>query len=145
MKTTFSIIKADVGGWPGHALVNPELKKIAYKRLIESKRSGILKDFYVTHCGDDLELIMTHINGVEGVQGQRARHGECSVPAAHDVEPAHLLLRERHVFFAPHRAGDVSGCGRPVLDGRHASRPRHDRQVSPGELRGRGGVLCSRT
>lgn len=65
MKTTFSIIKADVGGWPGHALVNPELEKIANKRLIESKRSGVLKDFYVTHCGDDLELIMTHINGVD--------------------------------------------------------------------------------
>ena len=26
MKTTFSIIKADVGGWPGHALVHPDLK-----------------------------------------------------------------------------------------------------------------------
>ena len=29
MKTTFSIIKADVGGWPGHALVHPDLKEIA--------------------------------------------------------------------------------------------------------------------
>ncbi|GAG95741.1 unnamed protein product, partial [marine sediment metagenome] len=63
MKTTFSIIKADVGGWPGHALVHPDLKKIAYKKLLESKRSKLLKDFHVTHCGDDLELIMTHTNG----------------------------------------------------------------------------------
>jgi len=65
MKTTFSIIKADVGGWPGHAKVHPELEKIANKHLIEGKRSNIIKDFYVTHCGDDLELVMTHTNGVD--------------------------------------------------------------------------------
>jgi len=65
MKTTFSIIKADVGGWPGHAKVHPDLEKIAYKQLIDAQRSKILKDFHVTHCGDDLELIMTHTNGVD--------------------------------------------------------------------------------
>lgn len=65
MKTTFSIIKADVGGWPGHALVHPDLEKIATKHLIEARRSKIITDFHVTHCGDDLELIMTHTNGVD--------------------------------------------------------------------------------
>ncbi|MFO8077091.1 MAG: fructose-1,6-bisphosphate aldolase/phosphatase [Thermoplasmatota archaeon] len=65
MKTTFSIIKADVGGWPGHAKVHPDLEKIAYKQLIDAQRSKIIKDFHVTHCGDDLELIMTHTNGVD--------------------------------------------------------------------------------
>jgi fructose 1,6-bisphosphate aldolase/phosphatase len=62
MKTTFSIIKADVGGWPGHAYVHPNLKEIANKKLTESSKSGLIKDFYVTNCGDDLELIMTHTN-----------------------------------------------------------------------------------
>ena len=65
MKITFSVIKADVGGWPGHAKVHPDLEKIAYKELLEAKRSKILKDFHVTHCGDDLELIMTHTRGVD--------------------------------------------------------------------------------
>ncbi|GAH49182.1 unnamed protein product, partial [marine sediment metagenome] len=32
MKTTFSIIKADVGGWPGHVLVHPDLEEIARKK-----------------------------------------------------------------------------------------------------------------
>ena len=48
MKTTFSIIKADVGGWPGHAAVHPDLKKIANRNLNEAKRSHLLKDFYIT-------------------------------------------------------------------------------------------------
>jgi fructose 1,6-bisphosphate aldolase/phosphatase len=65
MKITFSIIKADVGGWPGHAKVHPDLEKIAYKQLIDAQRSKIITDFHVTHCGDDLELIMTHTNGVD--------------------------------------------------------------------------------
>jgi len=65
MKTTFSIIKADVGGWPGHALVHPELEKIASKKLIEAKRDKLILDFHVTHCGDDLELVMTHKKGVD--------------------------------------------------------------------------------
>ena len=65
MKTTFSIIKADVGGWPGHAKVHPDLEEIARKKLIEAQRDKLLIDFYVTHCGDDLELIMTHKNGVD--------------------------------------------------------------------------------
>ena len=65
MKTTFSIIKADVGGWPGHAKVHPSLESIAQKALLEAQREKLIKDFHVTHCGDDLELIMTHNHGVD--------------------------------------------------------------------------------
>lgn len=65
MKTTFSVIKADVGGWPGHAKVHPDLEKMAYKHLIDAQREKIITDFHVTHCGDDLELIMTHTNGAD--------------------------------------------------------------------------------
>jgi fructose 1,6-bisphosphate aldolase/phosphatase len=65
MKTTFSIIKADVGGWPGHAKVHKDLEEVARKKLTEAKRSKLITDFYVTHCGDDLELIMTHKQGVD--------------------------------------------------------------------------------
>ncbi len=59
-KITFSAIKADVGGFPGHTNVHPELLEVARKNL-EGK--DILEDFHVTHCGDDLELLMTHRHG----------------------------------------------------------------------------------
>ena len=71
MKTTFSIIKADVGGWPGHAKVHPSLEEIAKKSLTEAQREKLLIDFHVTHCGDDLELIMTHTNGVDSKEVHR--------------------------------------------------------------------------
>jgi len=63
MKVTFSLIKADVGGWPGHANVHPDLIKIAESELSKAKKDDLLIDFHVTHCGDDLELIMTHDKG----------------------------------------------------------------------------------
>jgi fructose 1,6-bisphosphate aldolase/phosphatase len=62
-KVTISIIKADVGGWPGHATVHPKLMEIASNMLSEAKKQGTILDFHVTHCGDDLELIMSHSKG----------------------------------------------------------------------------------
>jgi fructose 1,6-bisphosphate aldolase/phosphatase len=62
MKTTISLIKADVGSCPGHAVVHPELIKTAEESL---KKTDLLIDFVVTNCGDDLELIMTHQHGVD--------------------------------------------------------------------------------
>ena len=63
-KITVSIIKADVGGWPGHALVHPELMTIARKELEKEKGKSLI-DFHVANCGDDLELVMTHRGGVD--------------------------------------------------------------------------------
>ena len=62
---TLSVIKADVGGYVGHSTVHPELLEAARARVAEAIRHELLVDGYVTHCGDDLELIMTHRKGVQ--------------------------------------------------------------------------------
>jgi len=62
MRTTISVIKADIGGAPGHATCNQKLIEEAEKNL---KKAKIIEDFYVTHCGDDLQLIMIHKKGVD--------------------------------------------------------------------------------
>ena len=64
-KVTISVLKADVGGWPGHAKVHPELEKIANKILKKGVKDGIISDYCVAHCGDDLELIMSHHRGTD--------------------------------------------------------------------------------
>lgn len=64
-KITLSVIKADVGGYVGHTTVHPELLKRAEECLQEAHDSGMLVDFRVMHCGDDLELIITHRRGEE--------------------------------------------------------------------------------
>jgi len=67
-KTTVSIIKADVGSLVGHHIVHPKQIEIAKKYMEKGKKAGIINDFHVTHCGDDLELIMTHNKGENNVE-----------------------------------------------------------------------------
>ncbi len=64
-KITVSVIKADVGGYVGHSSIHPDIMKTAKDRLSNATEKGILIDYHVTRCGDDLELIMTHKHGVE--------------------------------------------------------------------------------
>ncbi len=68
---TLSVIKADVGGWIGHSAMHPDLKTAAQEVLAAGQRDGILIDYHVTHCGDDLELIMTHGRGPENADVHR--------------------------------------------------------------------------
>lgn len=62
MKTTISVIKADVGSLPGHVKV-PEGMLEACKEDLEEGKGNVIKDYRVTNCGDDIDLIMTHNKG----------------------------------------------------------------------------------
>lgn len=68
MKTTVSVIKADIGSVAGHVTVPKEIIEYAEKRLDEAVKTGLINSFYVTHAGDDLELIMTHYRGVDDAE-----------------------------------------------------------------------------
>ncbi|HVP95526.1 fructose-1,6-bisphosphate aldolase/phosphatase [Methanoregula sp.] len=63
-RTTISIIKADVGSFPGHSRTHPKLLETA-AQMLKAERGKLLVDSFVTHCGDDLELVMTHREGVD--------------------------------------------------------------------------------
>ncbi|MEM4576802.1 MAG: fructose-1,6-bisphosphate aldolase/phosphatase [Candidatus Nezhaarchaeales archaeon] len=62
-KITISLIKADVGSLCGHHVVHPKQLEVANKKLEEAKKSGLIIDYFVFNCGDDLELLMTHNKG----------------------------------------------------------------------------------
>ena len=57
MKITLSVIKADIGGFPGHSQVHEKCMEAAGEHL---SKSNLLLDYRVMHCGDDLELVITH-------------------------------------------------------------------------------------
>ncbi|MEW5958681.1 MAG: fructose-1,6-bisphosphate aldolase/phosphatase [Chloroflexota bacterium] len=62
-KITLSVIKADIGGFVGHSNIHQDLLKTAGELIETPKREGLIIDAHVTHCGDDLGLIMTHDRG----------------------------------------------------------------------------------
>lgn len=57
---TLSLIKADIGGYPGHASVHPNLVSIAKERLAGAKKRGEIIDYRVMAVGDDLQLFFYH-------------------------------------------------------------------------------------
>jgi fructose 1,6-bisphosphate aldolase/phosphatase len=63
MKTTISVIKADVGSVPGHYEAPGELLQVCEEKLEKAMNDNLIKDYYITRCGDDIELIMSHIQG----------------------------------------------------------------------------------
>ena len=63
MKVTLSVIKADIGGYVGHSSSHPEVMDKGEKCMAQAKKKGLLIDYHVTRCGDDLQLIMTHRKG----------------------------------------------------------------------------------
>jgi len=68
MDITLSAIKADVGGYVGHSSSHPDVIQRAKESMERAKKQGLIVDYYVTVCGDDLQLIMTHQQGEENEQ-----------------------------------------------------------------------------
>ncbi len=111
---TLSVIKADVGGWVGHSAMHPELERAAREVLSEGKQRGILVDYHVTHCGDDLELIMTHTRGVEhrDVHELAWRAFERATEAARDLK----LYGAGQDLLSDAFSGNVRGMGPGVAE-----------------------------
>ncbi len=63
VKTTVSVIKADVGSVAGHTCPAEEMIEYARKKLSEARDSRIIKSYYVYSVGDDIGLVMTHDKG----------------------------------------------------------------------------------
>jgi len=63
MSITLSVIKADVGGYVGHSESHPDVIAKAAKCIAKAKEEGLVVDYHVTKCGDDLQLVMTHQQG----------------------------------------------------------------------------------
>ena len=61
MKLTISVIKADIGSIGGHVAPSKRLVRAVTDHIKE--RSGLIQDYYVSHTGDDIAILMTHARG----------------------------------------------------------------------------------
>lgn len=62
MRTTLSIIKADVGSIGGH--VAPSERLVATIRgAVEAMKKGLVTDYHIATTGDDIAILMAHTRG----------------------------------------------------------------------------------
>ncbi|HSA93898.1 MAG TPA: fructose-1,6-bisphosphate aldolase/phosphatase [Terriglobales bacterium] len=63
MKTTLTVIKADVGSVGGHIAPSKRLlERVA--QVVESAGRALIQDHYIGFTGDDIAILMTHDHGV---------------------------------------------------------------------------------
>lgn len=68
MRTTLSVIKADIGSVGGHIKPSRRLLERA-REFVDNNGKGLIDDFYVSHTGDDIALLFSHQKGTgnEGI------------------------------------------------------------------------------
>jgi len=114
VKTTLSLIKADVGSLAGHTIVPEPLFKIANQKMAEAKKSGLINSFYVFNAGDDLELLMTHFKG----ENSEEIHGLAwnTFKAAADKAKKLKLYGAGQDLLVDAFSGNVKGMGPGVAE-----------------------------
>lgn len=113
-KITLSIIKADVGSIAGHHMPHPDQLAAATKILAEAKQKDVIIDFYVTHVGDDIQLIMTHKKGVDhpDIHGLAWEAFKSATKVARDLK----LYAAGQDLLSEAFSGNVRGMGPGVAE-----------------------------
>ena len=119
-KITLSVIKADVGGFVGHSSVHPALLEKAKESLTKA-RSGLLVDFHVTHVGDDINLVMTHKQGVDNAEIHQLAWD--TFVACTGVAKQLKLYGAGQDLLADAFSGNVKGMGPGVAEMEFVERP----------------------
>ena len=121
-KITISLIKADVGSLCGHHVVHPKQLEVARKCLEEAKKNGLIIDYYVFNCGDDLELLMTHTKG----EGHPDIHGlawNTFKEVTDKVSKPLKLYAAGQDLLAETFSGNIKGMGPGVAEMEIVERP----------------------
>jgi len=114
MKITLSVIKADVGSIGGHTRPSRRMLESARERVAAAVRDRLLLDGLVTHTGDDIALVMSHVHGV----GARPVHRFAwdTFLAATEQARADGLYGAGQDLLVDAPSGNVRGAGPAVAE-----------------------------
>ncbi len=121
-KITVSIIKADVGSLAGHHVVHPKQIEVAKKKLSEAVENGLIIDYYVFNCGDDLELLMTHRRGENNSEVHRLAWDTFKEVTEKVSKPLKLYAAGQDLL-AEAFSGNIRGMGPGVAELEFEERP----------------------
>ncbi|MFC1902690.1 fructose-1,6-bisphosphate aldolase/phosphatase [Chloroflexota bacterium] len=121
MSITLSVIKADVGGYVGHSESHPDVIAKGEEYMAKAKKDGLLVDYHVTKCGDDLQLIMIHQHGEENEKiHELAWDAFC---ACTEVAKALKLHGAGQDLLSDAFSGNIKGMGPGVAEMEIEERP----------------------
>jgi len=120
MKTTLSIIKADIGSIGGHIRPSERLVQ-AVRNYVAEKGKGIIIDFYVSHTGDDIAILFSHGLG----KGNEKIHGLAwdAFVAGTKVAKEQGLYGAGQDLLKDSFSGNVKGMGPAVAEMEFEERP----------------------
>jgi len=121
MAVTLSVIKADIGGFVGHSDSHPDILELARECTDRAKTSGLLIDCYVTKCGDDLQLIMTHQRGAS--DGEIHKFAWDTFVDCTELATKLKLYGAGQDWLADAFSGNVRGMGPAVAEMEFDERP----------------------
>lgn len=121
MKTTISVIKADVGSIAGHLVAHPALMETCDEVLGKAAEEGLLEDYFITRCGDDIDMIMTHRNGEENEEVHETAFN--AFMKATEVARELKLYGAGQDLLSDTFSGNIKGMGPGVAEMEFKERP----------------------
>ncbi len=120
MKTTLSVIKADIGSIGGH--ITPSIKVIkAVRDHVESQGKKRIIDLFISHTGDDVAILMTHTGGVGNEEIHKMAWD--AFVAGTNVAKAQGLYGAGQDLLKDAFSGNVKGMGPAVAEMEIEERP----------------------
>jgi fructose 1,6-bisphosphate aldolase/phosphatase len=120
MKTTLSIIKADVGSIGGHTIPSKKLVDTV-SRHVAKGLDGLITDYFIGHTGDDIAILMVHNNGT-GHEGVHQLAWD-AFQAGTATAKAQGLYGAGQDLLIDAFSGNVKGLGPAVAEMEFAARP----------------------
>ena len=120
MKTTLSIIKADIGSIGGH-IRHSERLIAEVKNYLGNKGRGFITDFFISHTGDDIAILFSHSLG----KGSNKVHQLAwdAFVAGTKVAKEQGLYGAGQDLLKDSFAGNVKGMGPAVAEMEFEERP----------------------
>lgn len=120
VKTTISVIKADIGSIGGHIRPSEALLASVHE-VVARQGKELLSDFYISHTGDDVAILMIHRHGV----GDAAIHRLAwdAFMAGTKTAKSQGLYGAGQDILKEAFSGNVRGMGPAVAEMEFAERP----------------------
>ncbi len=114
MKLTLSILKADVGSIGGHTRPSQEMMDVVKEAAAAAVADGLLIDAFVSHTGDDIAILMSHLRGVDSPDVHQFAWN--SFIKATGVASRHGLYGAGQDLLVDAPSGNIRGAGPAVAE-----------------------------